>query len=1663
VPPDQRQRVPADTSPSPTRLSRRIPEDSETSPQEEWGGRRSLAALGVQGTLSGKAVETFLRDLPLGQFRESYKPPKREEAERLAQYLSDGTGVRRLQRFETVCAAMNLHPLWGVRHLLILGDQKSTIWAKIDEFAVGCPEFYQSQLAIKRLDELWIEFKEYIAPSLVGGQLWSKALEVVRNGARGSGERVADFARRIRKAYEDWPGVPFEVAWYVENIREPSIQRELLKTSPQNLDEATMRTIELAAVHFAPRSLTGPPRGAKTQKRPGKPRPPSNSARGMDPAEKQRRKKQNLCYICGGGGHLARDCRSRSAAVRRVEVDQNQDDCDWEPSELEDPVKGEDMVSLHFLRVMGAKVAPGREIFAELKVSKEGDGPGWVRTQEMLVDTGATHSFVRNANMGRKVSLMSPVMVTLADGTSRRIHEGVEWQVQWGGATSPWTFILYPDLHHSVKDGIVGMDWLATHKPQIRWDSATIEEPVDEEFDIRAASVSKLYAVVCKMELGEPNDIKDETNPKAGGKHEQRLHRLFPKLFGPFDTLPPSRPFFDFPIELKPGAEPPNCASYRYPQEHLVKIREHFKDLADRGLIRPSMKGYSHAIIVVPKRSGELRFCVDYRATNKLTIKDHYPLKLIDNLIDEVAGSKWYTTLDLKEAYHQVRVAKGCEKYTGVYIPGMGLYEYQVIPFGLSNAPAHFQKVVDHILMKDFNQCLCVYLDDVVIHTDGSEEDHIRTVEKVLRRLQDNHLHLKLSKCFFAQRSIEWLGYDISEEGKRATDAKRRKIIDFERPTEVQELRTLLGIASYLQHSIKGYQGVVAPLYDMIRFTPEETKQLETLRKKKQKRVTAALRKEGKKVPEKISVTVKHPKSFRARKLVWTRDTDKAFVNLKRCFQNVPTLFPIKRLRKGETLLLHTDASKVAAGGYLTNAKGDIIEFYSHKFTTAERNWPIRDRELYAIVLAAEQWRHLFLSFKVKVFTDHKSLETMLSQLRVRGDKFARWALILGEYDLEIEYIPGEENHLADMLSRCCVLVSSPPADVEWQFSEYQKDPFWRKILADKTTSGRFERQGNMLVKDGTRICVPESARGAILKLCHDEPSSGHFGLKKTREKCRRFYSWPGMDEAVAEYVRSCHKCALVKAAKKMPYESMPLPVAAYPWQKIAMDFIVSLPESGGYNAALIVVDRWSKFTIIIPCNISCTSTQVVQMLLDNVYRWFGMPQEIVCDQDTRFNADPFIKACAKWRIKIRWASKGRPQTDGLTERVNRTVKERWKIMLNADGDDWLDSVAYTQFAVNSAVAEGTGLSPFEALFGRMPRQIGFPTVREPPKSQKEVFKSIIDARDRVQTTAQRRFERSLDAARQAGDKVLKEGDQVYVKTTVFKDHQFHYADRPFRHPWAGPFTVKRALNNNLYELDLAGIKIPRRMKTRFNIENLKKATGVRMNQKGPLVHDYDDGVYEVDEIKRKRMLNGKEEFLVSWVGYGSGHDSWLTREGFLSQTAKDLLHKFDRDWKEPAKRVAQPRKRAKEGLRVGKGLARGERGQGNRKVQGRPVPLPKPRLQDRRTVPDEQKRDSSGSKEIHPRRAEAIQKGLARKTRSVTRSTGNEGGTNQVQGQVCRLGTPKRKQQNTTSWDNRRRHRLSARKEVARSGARVWRHQGSARTTTVTSHRRSGQGCGPR
>ncbi|RXW13329.1 hypothetical protein EST38_g12526 [Candolleomyces aberdarensis] len=765
------------------------------------------------------------------------------------------------------------------------------------------------------------------------------------------------------------------------------------------------------------------------------------------------------------------------------------------------------------------------------------------------------------------------------------------------------------------------------------------------------------------------------------------------------DDLPPHRPY-DCAIEIEEGKSPPFGPMYRLTQDEHKALGEYLDANLKKGFIRRSTSPAASPILFVRKKTGDLRLCVDYRGLNAITKKNRYPLPHIDDLLDRTQGCKFFTVIDLKNAFNLIRICEGDEWKTAFRTP-LGLYEYLVMPFGLSNAPSVFQAFIQDTL-RDFLGVFCVvYLDDILIFS-RTQEEHDEQVKLILNRLKNARLYANPQKCEFDKSEVEYLGYIIGADGIKMNPKKLATISEWPTPHSSHDVQVFLGFCNFYRRFVDHYADIALPL---------------------------------------------HALTHKNTSFLWSDTERNAFEKLKRVFTSDPVL---RHYDPSKPSTLVTDASDFALSGILQQPDdaGHLhpVAFHSRKFSPAEIHYDAHDKELLAIIDSFRDMRAWLMgtTHTIAVACDHRNLEYFMKSQPLNRRQ-SRWSMFLTEFDFQLDWIPGTQNpadgpsrrpdfvpkrgddvlnvtrkalitpyHLSRLYPNLTSEISPPRSisalttlsidnsELLKRFQDaYHADTKWREAILRGDSD--FTAQDNMVFHKG-RVFVPKPLRAEILYQRHDCVLSGHPGRTLTVKNVMRDYSWPRIYTYVRRYVAACDTCNRIKIPRHKPYGLLkPLEIPERPWKSISMDFIVKLPKSHNYDSIWVVCDRLTRAAHFVPCVEDMSAQDLAWLFIDRIFRYHGLPDSIVSDRGSVFISNFWKALTSRLDIKARHSTAYHPRTDGLTERTNQSLETYLRAYCSYQQDDWVDYLPLAEFVFNNNENSSTKQSPFFANYGFHP------------------------------------------------------------------------------------------------------------------------------------------------------------------------------------------------------------------------------------------------------------------------------------------------------------------------------------------------------------------------
>jgi hypothetical protein len=772
-----------------------------------------------------------------------------------------------------------------------------------------------------------------------------------------------------------------------------------------------------------------------------------------------------------------------------------------------------------------------------------------------------------------------------------------------------------------------------------------------------------------------------------------------------------------------------------------------------------------------------------------------------------------------------------------------GLYEFLVLPFGLSNAPAAFSAMLSKVLSPYLDRFVVIFIDDILVFS-RTEQEHLSHLETVLRTLQQHQLYVKLSKCQFGLPEVEFLGHRVSADGIKVDSAKTRAVRDWPTPNNPREVKQFLGLAGYYRKFVPRFSHLAAPLTELTK------------------------------------------SDYKWR---WTAEEQQAFNGIKDALSKPPVLaFP----NPTKPYELYTDSSDFAQGATLLQDQGQGLQpiaYYSHKLGKAERNYGVGELELLAVIRALKEFRPYLEGAEFSVSTDHANLRYVHTQIPP-SKRYARWVEYLQQFAATITYVKGSSN-LADALSRRpdyahCSRVEVTPSLLDQIRAGYKQD----NDYADTNFTARLRYDSDQaLWYYHDRLAIPDvaSLRLRILKECHDVPYAGHLGVDKTFAATVRRFWWPRQYRQVKRYVTSCPSCQRCKPGNQRPAGLLqPLTVPSEPWAEIAMDFVMDLPESGGYDAIWTVTDRLTKAVHYIPIRKTMKAPELAELFVKEVHRLHGIPNGIVSDRDPRFT-NPFWRELMKeLGTSLHLTTAFHPEADGQSERTNRTMQTMLRAFVSAHQKDWARYLPLVEFAYNDSVHPGTGATPFYLLYGYHPASPldrltrGKASEGVPVQQRLSDMKVALEAARAMLQQAQDRMVAVANRTRRP--LAFAVGDQVLLATKNL--NLAPGLTHKLVPKYIGPFSVTEVVTPVTYRLALPGTLA---IHNSFHVSLLKPwvadpFSADRDAQNEPPAVVPDDGQWEVECLLQGPWYRGGGQlawYKVRWAGWHMGYDQWVRED----------------------------------------------------------------------------------------------------------------------------------------------------------------------------------------
>jgi len=812
-------------------------------------------------------------------------------------------------------------------------------------------------------------------------------------------------------------------------------------------------------------------------------------------------------------------------------------------------------------------------------------------------------------------------------------------------------------------------------------------------------------------------------------------------------------------IELEPGSKPINRSYYRMTAPELAELKRQIEKYLATGMIRPSNSPYGSACLFAPKKNGKLRFVIDYRPLNNMTVKNAVQPAGVDDCLNQMGGSRIFSAMDLAQGYNQIPI-KEEDRHKTAFNTKYGHYEWNVMPFGLCNSPATFTNALNRIFSGDAHRgksataygtyeetnaglteeqlkekgenlldtFVTVYIDDLLIYSKTPEE-HAEHLRRVFARLKEYGLLVQSPKSFYCQTEVDYLGHIISGDGIKVQSDKTDTIRDWPQPTEVTHVRQFLGLTGFYRKFVNGYSKIAAPLSNLTKKTEHEP----------------------------------------SGAITWTPELEKAFNALKDALCSAPVL-TIPNYQKGN-FHINCDACEFGLGATLSQKGEDgklhPCAFISRVLKPSERKRYLQTQcvyelELAGLIFALEKWRYYLVGqVGTTVDTDHKSLIWLKTQRELTKTQ-SQYTDLIARYDLQISYLKGELNIPGDAPSRRPdyaekVAKYGPNTTDEIQLENeklikrvreleatqkhsvrailsarnmelhawlarieaaYSKDPLYQNRKENHEYT-QIENHGFKLWYHITSnddlpptVCIPNDShiRNIILKEFHEPPTIGHYNGADMFSKMSRTYFWKEMRTDCLKTAKTCTICQPHKPARFGKQGLLATPeFPELPWDSVALDFFGPLAkhsQKAGKDTPdriLVAVCRLTKMAHYIPVSSTAKADEIADLLIDHVIKLHGIPRDFRSDRDTIFTSAFWNRVWTRLGTSLSLSTAYHHQTAGQVERVNQEMRRYLAIYCKSHAD-WHQHLGLAELAYNSHINSSTGCTPFELNYGFQPR-----------------------------------------------------------------------------------------------------------------------------------------------------------------------------------------------------------------------------------------------------------------------------------------------------------------------------------------------------------------------
>lgn len=1105
----------------------------------------------------------------------------------------------------------------------------------------------------------------------------------------------------------------------------------------------------------------------------------------MQSACTQPRRPPGACFKCHATSHIYRDCHMRQIVglVDEQQLHQDQDNVMKSDGELTKEMSVLQMVSVYFLN----------EAFGHTSDTK--------KKCCSLFDTGSPVNFVQKSVLpiGMPYDNLNYSHFKGLGGTKIITYGTVNLKIEFGQVSKLINLFVVPDsilptnlllgrdflksfgigLQYiplasqsgGFKNNINNLNLLKNNKKinflfrsyycasdfaKRQLELLPIDSKPESKESQSCSQVPDIFKIVTDDKDMDNIDVGVDFGQENFKKCNELVEKLTSLSNGLVETL------FVHKMTIRLSTDTPfHSAPRRLSYHEREKVEKITQDLLSKGIIRPSSSPYASPIVLVRKKNGEIRMCVDYRALNRLTVRDNYPLPLIDDCIEHLEGKKCFSLLDLKSGFHQVIMEEKSVQYTSFVTPH-GQFEYVRMPFGLKNGPSVFQRFITNVfddLIR--SRDIVVYMDDILVATTTADA-HLVVLSQLFDRLKKYGLEINLKKCHLLQSSIEYLGYLADEKGIRPSGSHCSTIKNYPMPTNLREVQSCLGLFSYFRRFVPLFSRVALPLLNLMKSKTEKP-------------------------------------------FVFDTDCERAFYTLREALADSPVLAIYSSKRETE---LHTDASSHGFGAVLLQKQNDgklhPVSYYSRRTTDAEEKYHSFELETLAIIYSLRRFRVYLEGIPFLIVTDCNSLTQTLSKKSL-NPRIARWALELENYQYKITHRMGTSMGHVDALSRnpSVGLVQADDVDVQLQATQY-RDPLivnLRTNLEDHDVD-KYELSDGLVYRKmeagHKSLYVPVEMEQSVIRLIHEK--IGHLGVDKCYQQIRFHYWFPSMHEKIQIYIQNCIRCIMHTPPRRINERTLhSIPKEPIPFDTIHIDHFGPLAHTMNKNKhILVVIDAFTKFVKLYAVN--TTSTKEVCAALQKYFDYYSRPRRLIADRGTCFTSLDFASFVSERNIQHIKNAVASPQANGQVERVNRVMgRMLGKITNPVNHADWSRLLSRVEFAINNSAHSSTGETPSKLLFGVTQRGPEVDELTEFLDARQNLVcpRDVLGMREKADNNIKKSQKRNevQYAKRSIPPHQYVEGDFVVIRnvdTTIG-------TNKKLIPKYRGPYVVHKVLQNDRY------------------------------------------------------------------------------------------------------------------------------------------------------------------------------------------------------------------------------------------------------------------------